>query len=162
MSEEELPAQITIVRSPNLTDDEIRRRWKAAFDISLGLDPPKRAQQQKAAPEKVEQKPPDTIGVTDDLVFEADGDHLMLRRGKAAIMVNPNEVRALLVELLNAAARLLSCWHQVRSDPTETTASESIPADDTDKAKVCPFFSSVLDWLTKMPASSDKELEILR
>lgn len=82
MSDGEPEFRITAVRSPNLTDEEIQRRWKQVFDILLNAGHEKH--EQEAAPEEVKPKPPDTIRVTDDLFFEVGDDHLLLRRGNAA------------------------------------------------------------------------------
>jgi hypothetical protein len=40
--------------------------------------------------------------------------------------------------------------------------SESVPTNGTDNVKVDPFFSSVLEWLTKVQVISDEGLETLR
>ncbi|MGD8792900.1 MAG: hypothetical protein PVF47_10135 [Anaerolineae bacterium] len=160
MGDEVQEFRITAVRCPDWTDAEIQRRWKLVFDRILALDPPKGVQE--VAPKKSEPKPPDTIPLGNDLLFEVDDDHLILRRGKAAIMINPGEVRALLDGLMDAAARLVSRGYRTDSDPSKTAVTESIPAEGVHKAKVDPFFSSVLDWLTKMRGMSDEELEALR
>jgi hypothetical protein len=86
MSDGEPEFQITAVRSPNLTDEEIQRRWKQVFEILLEAGREKR--EKEAAPEKAKSKPPDTIHVMDDLFFEVGDDHLLLRRGEAAIMIS--------------------------------------------------------------------------
>jgi len=128
MSDREPEFRITAVRNPNLTDEEIRRRWRQVYEILLKGGREKH--EQEAAPEEVKPKPPDTIRVTDDLFFEVGDDHLLLRRGKAAIMISPSEVRALLDGLMAAAAKLVGRQEQVGSEATKTTVPESMPTGD--------------------------------
>jgi len=106
MSEEEQQAQTIMVRSPNLTEDEIQRRWNQVFDILFNAGHQECAQ--KAVPKEAKPKTLDTTSVTDGLIFELGDDHSTLRRGKTAVLINPSEMRALLDGLKDATARLVT------------------------------------------------------
>lgn len=128
MSDRKPEFRITAVRNPNLTDEEIRRRWRQVYEILLKGSREKH--EQEAAPEEAKPKPPDTIRVTDDLFFVVGDDHLILRRGKAAVLINSKEVRALLDGLMDAAAKMVSRQDQVSPDAPKTTMPESMPTGD--------------------------------
>jgi hypothetical protein len=133
MSDGEPEFRITAVRSPNLTDEEIQQRWNQVFEILLEAG--RETREKEAAPEAAKPKSPDTIRVTDDLFFEVGDDQLLLRRGKAAIMISPSEVRALLDGLMAAAAKLVGRQEQVGSEATKTTVPESMQVHHTDSPK---------------------------
>jgi hypothetical protein len=160
MDDEVKEFRITAIRSPGLTDEEIQRRWKLVFDRILAFDLPKDVQE--VASRESKPKPPDTIPLANDLLLEVDDDHLILRRGKDAIVINPDEVRALLDGLIDAASKLASRQLQPSSESMKTAMCESMPVHHTDSVKADSFFSSALYWLEKIQEISADELETLK
>lgn len=152
--------QVTLVRDPNMTDDEVRRRCKRAFDVILGFDSYRVPH--TLSGKKAKSKPADIIRVSDDLGIELTDDRLVLRRGEAAVRINPGEVRALQDGLMDAAARLVGRQHQVCRGAEETPAPESTETGDAKSSTSACFFSSVRDWLNKIQMMSNEELEIIK
>lgn len=159
-SDKEPKFHVTLVRSPDITEEERRRRVLRAYEIILGHGRERRAQE--AASEQAKPKPPETIRVTDDLAFQVGDDYLTLRDDQTAITIKPNEVRALLKSLIDAAARLASRQQEAQAEAVEATESEGKPANDVKATRVDPFWSSAIEWLEQMRGLGDGELETLR
>jgi hypothetical protein len=160
MSDADAQFQITAVRSPDLTDDDIRRRWNQVFEILLEHERVSRPQ--TTAPQKAKPKSPDGIRIKHDLTFEVSDDYLTLRRDQRAITIESGEVRALLNGLVDAAARMVSLKQEADSDSAEMTDSEIMPTSGAHDAQVDSFFSSAIAWLDQMSGLTNKELEALR